>query len=130
MDEVYLHGLKPHAASALAMGHPARVYLLALCAGVGGLLFGFVGEGMGRRKKPVTRIFVASYDTGVVSGAMLLVKKDFGLTTLQQELIVSLTVGRHAGGMADPLLTVLFSPSGCRGHSWKVLQAEDTDLIC
>lgn len=42
-----------------------------------------------------------SYDTGVVSGAMLLVKDDLGLSVFQQEMIVSSTVaGAAVGAMA------------------------------
>ncbi|XP_054750905.1 proton myo-inositol cotransporter-like isoform X2 [Lytechinus pictus] len=52
------------------------VKVLACFAAIGGFLFG--------------------YDTGVVSGAMILLKKEFGLNTIWQELIVSVTIGAAA----------------------------------
>ncbi|XP_047453374.1 proton myo-inositol cotransporter-like isoform X2 [Mugil cephalus] len=52
------------------------VYVLAFFSALGGFLFG--------------------YDTGVVSGAMLLLKKEMNLNTLWQELLVSSTVGAAA----------------------------------
>ncbi|XP_029378561.1 proton myo-inositol cotransporter-like isoform X3 [Echeneis naucrates] len=52
------------------------VYVLAAFSALGGLLFG--------------------YDTGVVSGAMLLLKKEMNLSALWQELLVSSTVGAAA----------------------------------
>lgn len=52
------------------------VYVLAFFSAIGGLLFG--------------------YDTGVVSGAMLLLKKEMNLNALWQELLVSSTVGAAA----------------------------------
>lgn len=55
---------------------PGFVYLLAFFSALGGFLFG--------------------YDTGVVSGAMLLLKKEMSLNTLWQELLVSSTVGAAA----------------------------------
>ncbi|XP_048881964.1 proton myo-inositol cotransporter-like isoform X1 [Brienomyrus brachyistius] len=55
---------------------PAFVYVLAVFSALGGFLFG--------------------YDTGVVSGAMLLLKRDMQLSTLWQELLVSSTVGAAA----------------------------------
>ena len=48
-------------------------WLLTSFAAVGGFLFG--------------------YDTGVVSGAMLLLRKEFSLSTFWQEVIVSITIG-------------------------------------
>lgn len=59
------------------------VYIAASFAALGGLLFG--------------------YDTGVISGAVIFIKKDFALTTFPQELVVSMvllgaTVGALAGG--------------------------------
>eukprot|EP00051_Salpingoeca_urceolata_P025435 m.457646 g.457646 ORF g.457646 m.457646 type:complete len:545 (-) comp20334_c0_seq1:49-1683(-) len=53
---------------------PSKAFLivLSLFAAVGGFLFG--------------------YDTGVVSGAMLLLKKQFDLTDFQQELVVAITI--------------------------------------
>src|SRR5437868_14713557 len=49
---------------------------LSVSAAIGGFLFG--------------------YDTGVVSGAMILLKKDFNLSPVWQEAIVSITVGAAA----------------------------------
>lgn len=48
------------------------VYVLCCFAAIGGFLFG--------------------YDTGVVSGAMLLLKTEFSLSTEWQELVVSITI--------------------------------------
>lgn len=55
---------------------PGFVYLLAFFSALGGFLFG--------------------YDTGVVSGAMLPLKKEMHLDKLWQELLVSSTVGAAA----------------------------------
>ena len=52
---------------------PLYVYFLTAFAAIGGFLFG--------------------YDTGVISGAMILIKQEFHLSYLWQELIVSATVG-------------------------------------
>lgn len=52
---------------------PWFVYILSFFSAIGGFLFG--------------------YDTGVVSGAMLLLKDKFQLTSLMQEVIVSVTIG-------------------------------------
>ncbi|XP_061140145.1 proton myo-inositol cotransporter-like isoform X1 [Syngnathus typhle] len=65
------------------------VYVLAFFSALGGFLFG--------------------YDTGVVSGAMLLLKREMNLNTLWQELVVSSTVGAAAisslsGGFLNGLL--------------------------
>jgi len=63
------------------------VFLAAAFAALGGLLFG--------------------YDTGVISGALIFIRTQFGLTTFQQELVVSVvlvgaTVGALSGGrLAD-----------------------------
>ncbi|CAH1782789.1 unnamed protein product [Owenia fusiformis] len=78
---------------------PGFVYVLTLFASIGGFLFG--------------------YDTGVVSGAMLLITEVFNLSSLWQEVIVSVTIGVAAcfaiiGGFMNDRLgrkpTVLF---GC-----------------
>ncbi len=45
------------------------VYIAAIFAAIGGLLFG--------------------YDTGVISGALIFIKRSFGLSIFQQELAVS-----------------------------------------
>ncbi|XP_006002049.1 proton myo-inositol cotransporter isoform X2 [Latimeria chalumnae] len=55
---------------------PSFVYVLSVFSALGGFLFG--------------------YDTGVVSGAMLLLKKEMNLSALWQELLVSSTVGAAA----------------------------------
>ncbi|XP_070763379.1 proton myo-inositol cotransporter-like [Enoplosus armatus] len=55
---------------------PGFIYVLVSVSALGGFLFG--------------------YDTGVVSGAMLLLKKEMNLNTLWQELLVSSTVGAAA----------------------------------
>ncbi|KAK3579031.1 hypothetical protein CHS0354_029885 [Potamilus streckersoni] len=52
---------------------PCFVYTLSFFSAIGGFLFG--------------------YDTGVVSGAMLLLKDYFNLLSLQEEIIVSVTIG-------------------------------------
>lgn len=54
-------------------GTPAAIILLAVFSAIGGFLFG--------------------YDTGVVSGAMILVRDEFELSTVWHELIVSSTIG-------------------------------------
>lgn len=57
----------------LPLPKPARfVYLLTFLATIGGFLFG--------------------YDTGVVSGALILLRDEFQLTTFWQELFVSITI--------------------------------------
>nr|XP_046249291.1 proton myo-inositol cotransporter-like isoform X2 [Scatophagus argus] len=55
---------------------PGFLYVLAFFSALGGFLFG--------------------YDTGVVSGAMLLLKKEMNLNNLWQEVLVSSTVGAAA----------------------------------
>lgn len=52
---------------------PLFVFVLSFFSAIGGFLFG--------------------YDTGVVSGAMLLLKDKFTLSSLMQEVIVSVTIG-------------------------------------
>lgn len=52
---------------------PSLVYFLTAFAAIGGFLFG--------------------YDTGVISGAMILIKEEFRLTPFWQELVVSVTIG-------------------------------------
>ena len=48
------------------------VYIAAIFAAVGGMLFG--------------------YDTGVISGALIFIKKSFGLSTFEQGLVVSVVL--------------------------------------
>ena len=55
---------------------PGFVYILTIFSGIGGFLFG--------------------YDTGVISGAMILLREDFVLNSVWQELIVSMTIGAAA----------------------------------
>ena len=57
-------------------GSRTFVYVLACFATIGGLLFG--------------------YDTGIVSGSMLLIQPYFDLSTVWQEIIVSGTIGAAA----------------------------------
>jgi len=63
------------------------VHIAALFAALGGLLFG--------------------YDTGVISGALIFIKRDFSLTTIAEEIVVSgvllgATIGAIIGGrLAD-----------------------------
>ncbi|XP_019935028.2 proton myo-inositol cotransporter-like isoform X1 [Paralichthys olivaceus] len=64
------HLLHQHAST------PGFIYVLAFFSALGGFLFG--------------------YDTGVVSGAMLLLKKEMNLNALWQEMLVSSTVGAAA----------------------------------
>src|SRR5580704_18959570 len=77
----------PNSTASVGTGSRAFVYLAASFAGLGGLLFG--------------------YDTGVISGAELFLKKDFTLSTFALEVIVSgvlagAAVGALLGGhMAD-----------------------------
>ena len=52
---------------------PWFIYILSFFSAIGGFLFG--------------------YDTGVVSGAMLLLKNEFKLSSLLEEVIVSVTIG-------------------------------------
>lgn len=68
---------------------PGFVFTLTFFSAIGGFLFG--------------------YDTGVVSGAMLLLKDYFHLNSLMQELIVSVTIAAAAlfalaGGFANDYL--------------------------
>src|SRR5205823_2366803 len=64
------------------------VYVAASFAALGGLLFG--------------------YDTGVISGALIFIKREFGLTTAAEEIVVSgvllgATIGAIVGGNAADL---------------------------
>lgn len=78
-----------HIEDPTAAGRKRYVYLLTVVAAIGGFLFG--------------------YDTGVVSGAMIILKEKFALDNGWQELIVSITVGFAAlfallGGPANNIL--------------------------
>ncbi len=55
---------------------PSFVYLLTAFSALGGFLFG--------------------YDTGVISGAMILLREHFELSSVWQELIVSVTIAAAA----------------------------------
>src|SRR6266513_5435451 len=64
------------------------VYIAASFAALGGLLFG--------------------YDTGVISGALIFIKREFGLTTTVEEIVVSgvllgAALGAIVGGEAADL---------------------------
>src|SRR3989449_3073289 len=78
-----------NAASSNAQLRTARfVYVAAVFAALGGLLFG--------------------YDTGVISGALIFIKREFGLTTVAEEIVVSgvllgATIRAIVGGKAADL---------------------------
>lgn len=55
---------------------PKFVYVLTFFSALGGFLFG--------------------YDTGVISGAMILLREEFVLNSLWQEIVVSVTIGAAA----------------------------------
>ncbi|KAL8620615.1 hypothetical protein ACOMHN_017896 [Nucella lapillus] len=69
-------------ATVVSQPHPTRrgntifIYLLSCFAAIGGLLFG--------------------YDTGIISGSMLLIQPYFQLSTFWEEVIVSGTIGAAA----------------------------------
>lgn len=70
------------------------VFVLSTFAAIGGFLFG--------------------YDTGVVSGAMLLLKDEFGLSSLLQEVIVSVTIGvAFVGALCGGFLSDKFGRRVC-----------------
>jgi SP family galactose:H+ symporter-like MFS transporter len=61
--------------------HPSRfVYIVAAVSALGGMLFG--------------------YDTGVISGAILFIKKEFVLSTALEEVVVSVVLIGAVGGAA------------------------------
>lgn len=65
------------------------VFAAAAFAALGGLLFG--------------------YDTGVISGALIFIRSQFGLSTFQQELVVSVVlVGAAAGALSGGRLADTF----------------------
>lgn len=75
-------------------GSDSFVYILAFFSAIGGFLFG--------------------YDTGVVSGVMLLLKKELNLTALWQELLVSSTVAAAAlSALAGGYLNGLYGRRIC-----------------
>src|ERR1700740_2239193 len=66
------------------------VYVAAFFAALGGLLFG--------------------YDTGVISGALIFIKREFGLATTAEEIVVSgvllgATIGAIVGGKTADLFS-------------------------
>ncbi|RCI03132.1 Sugar (and other) transporter [Rhizopus stolonifer] len=65
------------------------VYILVVCVCIGGFLFG--------------------YDTGVISGALVIIQEEFELTSVQKELVVGATTfGAVFGGFFSGLLTDRF----------------------
>uniref|UniRef100_A0A674E7C8 Proton myo-inositol cotransporter n=1 Tax=Salmo trutta TaxID=8032 RepID=A0A674E7C8_SALTR len=73
---------------------PAFVYVLAAFSALGGFLFG--------------------YDTGVISGAMLLLKREMNLSALWQEVLISSTVAAAAlSALAGGLLNGVFGRRVC-----------------
>lgn len=73
---------------------PGFVYVLAVFSALGGFLFG--------------------YDTGVISGAMLLLKRELGLSALWQELLISATVAAAAlSALLGGFLNGLFGRRVC-----------------
>ncbi|XP_032444667.1 proton myo-inositol cotransporter-like [Xiphophorus hellerii] len=73
---------------------PAFVYVLAAFSALGGFLFG--------------------YDTGVISGAMLLLKRELDLSAMWQELLISSTVAAAAlSALLGGFLNGLFGRRVC-----------------
>lgn len=73
---------------------PGFVYVLAMFSALGGFLFG--------------------YDTGVISGAMLLLKRELGLSALWQEVLISSTVAAAAlSALLGGFLNGLFGRRVC-----------------
>lgn len=73
---------------------PAFVYVLAVFSALGGFLFG--------------------YDTGVVSGAMLLIKREMNLSFLWQEVLVSSAIAAAAlSALAGGFLNGVFGRRVC-----------------
>ncbi|XP_074872378.1 proton myo-inositol cotransporter isoform X2 [Carettochelys insculpta] len=73
---------------------PSFVYVVSVFSALGGFLFG--------------------YDTGVVSGALLLLKRELNLGALWQELLVSSTVGAAAlSALAGGVLNGLWGRRPC-----------------
>ena len=71
-------GMTPAPPGATEAARTGFVYLAAAFAALGGLLFG--------------------YDTGVISGAVIFIKRDFALATFPQELVVSVVLAGAAVG--------------------------------
>ncbi len=70
------HNSLQHQQTTPQQGFNSFLALLTFFSAIGGFLFG--------------------YDTGVVSGAMILLREEFKLSTVMQELIVSITIGAAA----------------------------------
>ncbi|XP_056595573.1 solute carrier family 2 member 13b isoform X3 [Triplophysa dalaica] len=88
------HGPSADDVRSVQRGMPCFVYILTGFSALGGFLFG--------------------YDTGVVSGAMLLLKKEMNLSSLWQELLVSVTVGAAAlSALAGGYLNGIFGRRIC-----------------
>lgn len=69
--------------------HHLYIYCVSAIAAIAGLLFGF--------------------DTGIISGALLFIQKDFALTTIMKELIVSsVLLGAMFGSLSSGQLTDRF----------------------
>ncbi|XP_078138239.1 proton myo-inositol cotransporter-like isoform X6 [Centroberyx gerrardi] len=86
----------PSSASISSQGDvtPGFVYVLAVFSALGGFLFG--------------------YDTGVISGAMLLLKRELDLSALWQELLISSTVAAAAlSALLGGFLNGLFGRRVC-----------------
>lgn len=79
--------LKKKLSLSCAQNPPNIIYLMSVLSAMGGFLFG--------------------YDTGIVSGAMVFVKKTFNLNSLWQEIVVSITIlgawvlSLMAGGLSE-----------------------------
>ena len=70
------------------------VVLMALFSAIGGFLFG--------------------YDTGVISGAMLLIRDEFSLSSFQQELVISVTIAAaFVSALAGGFLSDRFGRKVC-----------------
>jgi MFS family permease len=54
--------------------------------------------------------FLFGYDLGVITGALLMMKTAFDLTTTQEELVVSLVIAGSVIGFALPSYAISDSP--------------------
>ena len=69
MSTTEVESIVPNLVVTVPVASQRYVYIAAIFAAIGGLLFG--------------------YDTGVISGALIFIKQSFGLSIFQQELAVS-----------------------------------------